>query len=407
MLYQELKIKMDKKEYKEIIKLMNEGKKIEGYKIKGEKLYKEDKEKLLRVLQKDEIESIMFMIHDHPTGGHFGIEPMYEKIKKRFYWKKMKRDIRKYVKTCIECQKRGNKGCKGKLNPIKINGIFERIGIDFVGPLPRTAKGNKYICVITEYLTKWPEAKEMKEATAENVVKFLYETIICRYGCPKIILSDRGTHFNNKLVDGLCQKFEIKHKLSLPYHPQTNGLVERFNRTLCEALAKLSQEENKWDNYIESVLFAYRTMKHGTTGKTPFYMMFGHEATLPIDEIEKDEEQNGLNEDMEILTRFYEIINIQEDRRETLDKIGQLQNKQKEKFDNKVKETIFKIADKVLLKDAAKEKQWSGKLQPKWKGPYYIHDILGKGTYKLRTMEGQVLKTPYNIKLLKGFNSRD
>src|SRR5206468_675499 len=112
---------------------------------------------------------------------------------------------------------------------------------------------------------KWPEAKPMRDATAENVVKFIYERIICRHRCSKIIMSDRGTHFKNKLVDELCRKFEIKHKLSSPYHPQTNGLVERFNCTLCEALAKVSEKENQWDEHIEQLLFAYRTTKHSTT----------------------------------------------------------------------------------------------------------------------------------------------
>ena len=131
------------------------------------------------------------------------------------------------------------------MNPITVEVPFERIGIDFVGPLPRTRKGNKYILVATDYLTKWPEAKAMKEATAKVTVEFIYKGIICRHGCPKIILSDRGTHFNNEMVNELCKKFEIKHKLSSPYHPQTNGLVKRFNRTLCKSLAKVCEKENQ------------------------------------------------------------------------------------------------------------------------------------------------------------------
>ena len=86
---------------------------------------------------------------------------------------------------------------------------------------------------------------------------------ICRYGCPKVLLTDRGTHFVNELLDTLCQQLGTKHSLSTAYHPQTNGLVERFNRTLCEALAKYANEEkDDWDLYIPSVLFAYRNMKH-------------------------------------------------------------------------------------------------------------------------------------------------
>ena len=144
------------------------------------------------------------------------------------------------------------------MNPIEVGEPFERIGIVFVELLKKTRRGNKYILVVTDYLTKWLETKAMKDATATNVVKFIYKVIICRHRWPKIILSDRGTHFKNKLVEELCEKFEIKHKLSAPYHPQTNGLVERFNCTLCESLAKVSERENQWDEHIEQVLFAYQ-----------------------------------------------------------------------------------------------------------------------------------------------------
>ena len=80
-----------------------------------------------------------------------------------------------------------------------------------------------------DYLTKWPEARAISEATAEKVAEFIYEQIICQHGCPQIILSDRETHFNNNMIKRLLEKFNINHLLSTPYHPQTNGLVERFN----------------------------------------------------------------------------------------------------------------------------------------------------------------------------------
>ena len=92
---------------------------------------------------------------------------------------------------------KGTKGGEGYLNPIKVGKAFEMIGIDFVGPLNRTRKGNKYILVVTDYLTKWPEAKAMREATGEKVVEYLYKEIICRHGCPRVILSDNRSHFKN------------------------------------------------------------------------------------------------------------------------------------------------------------------------------------------------------------------
>ena len=95
--------------------------------------------------------------------------------------------------------------------------------------MPITSKNNRYIVVVIDYLTKWPEARALPTAIADQVANFIYEDIICRHGCPAKILSDRGTHFNNQVIQELTQKFEIKHHFSTPYHPQTNGLVERFN----------------------------------------------------------------------------------------------------------------------------------------------------------------------------------
>src|SRR5436190_1395970 len=297
---------MDRTEYQELVDFLNSKtnekwnkkklrqleKESKNFGVKYEILYKKGNNgKLLRVLKEDKIDTVIFMIHNHPTGGHFGKDTIYNKINTRFWWKGMYKDIGEYIKRCDSCQRRGNKGGTGYLNPIKVGKPFEKIGIDFVGPLERTENGNKYILVVTDYLTKWPEAEAMKEATARNVVEFIYKKIICTHGCPKVILSDRGTHFRNKLVDGLCEKFEIKHKLSSPYHPQTNGLVERFNRTLCESLAKVSQKENRWDEHIESVLFAYRTTKHNTTKETPFFMVYRREAILPIEN--NDEEKTS------------------------------------------------------------------------------------------------------------------
>ena len=211
----------------------------------------------------------------------------------------MYQDVERHIKYCDICQRRGKKGGTGLLNPIKVEQIFERIGIDFVGPLPRTRYRKRYIIVVTDYMTKWPEAKAVKEAIAKVTVEFIYKEIICRHGTPKIILTDRGTHFNNQLVNGLCEKFEIKHKLSSPYHSQTNGLVERFNRTLCESLAKVSEKENQWNEHIGSVLFGYRTIKQRTTKHTPFYLTYGREATLPIDKIFGNEhEETSMEKEM-------------------------------------------------------------------------------------------------------------
>ena len=311
----------------------------------------------------------------------------------------MKKDIQEYIKNCEQCQMRGDKGGEEFLNPIKVTKAWEMIGMDFIGPIKRSRRGNKYILVITEYLTKWVEAKAMREATGEKVAEYLYKEIICRHGCPKVILSDRGTHFNNKVVQDLCNRFQIRQQLSSPYHPQTNGLTERFNKTLCETLAKSLENENQWDEYIESALFAYRTIKHSTTGQTPFYMMYGREALLPINEIEDFPEIKD-NIEQEVLERRSDLIKLEEKREEIKEVIENSQSKRKEKYDQKVKHVQFQEEEEVLLKD----QQRTHKLSPKWKGPYLIHKNIGKGAYKLRNKEGQVMKAPQNVRRLKRFH---
>ena len=160
----------------------------------------------------------------------------------KYYWPDMGKDIKAYVQSCDTCQKRKRPMKTESLHPLKVGQPFDRLGMDIVGPLPVTRNGNKYIVVATEYLTKWPEARALPDAKAASVVSFFYEDIICRHSCPRELLIDQGTHFVNALLDALCAQLGVKHRLSTAYHPQTNGLVERFNRTLCEILAKYASQ---------------------------------------------------------------------------------------------------------------------------------------------------------------------
>jgi Integrase zinc binding domain/Integrase core domain len=186
----------------------------------------------LRVVKDIELQDILHNLHSNILAGHFGKDGTYNRAKTRYYWPKMYKTISEYVQNCDTCQRQGRPTNKEPLHPIKVGEPFERIGIDIVGPLKVTESGNRYIVVVTEYLTKWVEAKAIPDMKATTIAKFLYNDIICRHGCPKILLSDRGTSFCNELVDSLCQLITIRHRLSSAYHSQTNGLTERFNKTL-------------------------------------------------------------------------------------------------------------------------------------------------------------------------------
>ncbi len=126
-----------------------------------------------------------------------------------------------------------------------------------------------------DYFLRWLEARPFKTVNADTVAMFLYEEIICRFGVSKILQSDRGTYFVNEVIQRLTKRFRIKHSLSSPYHLQSNGLVERFNKMLCEGIAKLAEEVDQWDKFIQPVLFAYRTKELRISKQSPYILVYG------------------------------------------------------------------------------------------------------------------------------------
>ena len=358
----------------------------------------------LKVAKRNEVDIILYNVHSDPLAGHFGIKETFRRVALRYYWPQYYEDVRDYVKSCDECQKRGTAKRSEPLHPIKVGQPFEQVGMDIVGPLPMTKKGYTHIVVATDYLTKWPEARAIINAKASSVVTFFYEDLICRHGCPKVLLTDRGTHFVNEMLDSLCREIGIKHKLSTAYHPQTNGLVERFNRTLCETLAKFAnQNKDDWDIYIPSALFAYRTMRQETTRHEPFYLTYGRDVTLPVDFLVPsiNEVSNMVNLQENLLRRTYVIIGrLQDDRRVAQKNIRISQKKQKERFDDRLKGVDeYEKGDLVLLYRSGLGTR--KKLEERWKGPYVIHENLGNGAYRLKATDGKVLKDPVNGERLK------
>nr|CAG8612716.1 8966_t:CDS:1 [Entrophospora candida] len=381
-------------------------KKIHEFTLKNGKLFwiKNDMEK--RVIRRNELEEVLFNIHGSQLSGHFNVEATFNRAKQNYYWPRMYREVENYVKSCDTCQRLGNKKKSNELHPIPVGRAFERVGIDIVGPLSITSKGNRYIIVATDYLTKWPEARAIQNIQAETVAQFIYEDIICRHGTPSELLSDRGTSFVNSTIKALCETMEINHVLTTSYHPQTNGLTERFNKTLCETIAKfVIQHKGEWDQYISSALLAYRTKTQKSTKFTPFFLVYGRQAQTPLTQkfgMEDNDLEYDLEDHVDLITeRLHHVQGIAKEN------INKAQEDQKARYDKKVKPKQYQIGEQVLLRESAHENVHGDKFREKWSGPYLIHQVWKSGSYKLREIESQrILRTPINGDRLKKYWAR-
>jgi transposase InsO family protein len=163
---------------------------------------------------------------------------------------------------------------------------FEKWSIDFAGPINPLGKhtGARYIITATQYLTRWDEARAVKDCSETTTTHFIFDDIITIFGCPKPLMSDQGTHFINKTIEALTEEFVVHHQKSTPYHPQANGTIEAFNKILETALTKIcSVNRDEWDLRVPIVLWAYRTTCKKLTMKTHFKLVYGIEAIVPME----------------------------------------------------------------------------------------------------------------------------
>ena len=224
--------------------------------------------------------------HDERTSAHLGFKKTLGKIKAKFYWPGLQKDVKLYVAGCEKCQRRKapttNK--KAPMQIISCGAPMERIATDILGELPMSNKGNRYILVVSDYFTKWTESFPMANMEAATVAKIIVEEVITRYGTPSMIHSDQGVQYESHLFTEMCRLFNIKKTHTTPYHPQSDGMVERFNKTLATMLSAYVDEHHaNWDEHLPYVMMAYRAAVHETTGTTPNKMMLGREVATPLD----------------------------------------------------------------------------------------------------------------------------
>ena len=309
----------------------------------------------------------------HNQVGHMGVAKTFDAIQKTFYWPGFFKAVEKFCASCELCAK--NKSVPRPRWPLKSIEVvpipFYMIGVDIIGPLNKTRSGNKYILSVIDYYTKYAEAEALPNQEAETIVRVL-EQIFARHGMPSILLTDQGRNFESHLVKSMCQLFGIEKRRTTAYHPQTDGLCERFNAILKSLLRmKVNNDQNDWDEQLPHALLAYRISKQSSTGATPFEMLYGRDARLPLG-AEKEEiatkPTHGPAKYLEDLKRRQDDL-----RKIVTERIEKAQMKQKEKYDarNRANQSkSFHIGDIVLLKNFR-----TRGLQEKYVGPYIIVDV--------------------------------
>lgn len=322
--------------------------------------------KILEIKEKDDIETIMDLYHQTLLGGHLGIEKMYKTISKFFKWNGMTNDIKNYVKKCPVCEK--TKVITNTKVPMEISSLgetlFDNTYIDFVGPIPQSEDGNKYIFTAICDLTKFLVAVPTGDCTALTAAQCLLEHIICRYNFPSKLISDNASNFISKVIKDLTNLFAIKKIFTTPYHPQAN-IVERAHRTL-NAYLRAYTDKNKdvWDQLLKYATFAYNNSVHSTTGFTPHELAHGFKIQIPNHLTKQKVTYNYDN--LADLTRN-NIAKALEIAKEHLHN-KKLQNKHY--YDAKTKEYDIRIGDLVLYKNPIKKH----KFQNVYDGPYKVLD---------------------------------
>ena len=317
----------------------------------------------------------------------------------------MYQEVKDYIGSCDICQrtKVDRRQQPPPLNPLPVVDTFDRVHIDVLGPLPKTKQGYQFILLIIDSSSKWSEAFTLCSQEAKEIANIFYNKFICRYGAPRVLVSDRGRNFMSKLLSALCEMVQIKRHHTSSYHPQTNATVERANSTLAKALtAYVSDHQTDWPDYLDSVMMAFRsTPATESTQLSPYYILFGKEMNLPID-VDLIPKPNLPKNAKDYIEHIHKSLTIVKNIAQENIKISQ--QKAKQNYDTKSKMPNFRINDYVLLRNHVTKTGISSKLTKKWVGPYKIVSKGPNFTYKiLDSQTGKLHKSLVNASRLKHY----
>ncbi|GKV01717.1 hypothetical protein SLEP1_g14258 [Rubroshorea leprosula] len=351
-----------------------------SYFLSGNTLYKCSADMtLLRCDDETEAKQVMTEVHEGICGTHANGRMLARKILRAgYYWLTTEHDCIKYARACHKCQIYADhiNAPPSLLHNMSAPWPFSMWGIDVIGTInPKASNGHQFILVAIDYFTKWVEAASYASVTKKVVTRFIKREIICRYGQPEAIITDNASNLNNDMMTALCKQFKIKYLNSSPYRPKMNGAVEAANKNIKKILAKMAVTYKDWHEMLPYALHAYRTSIHTSTGATPYSLVYGMEAVLPVElEIPSMRilSESGIDEE-DLIQKRIDYLNLLDEKRLAALCHGQCyQRRMAAAYNKKVKPRIFHQGDLILRKIMPNERDPKGKFAPNYEGPYVV-----------------------------------
>ncbi|KAL2246210.1 UNVERIFIED_CONTAM: Retrovirus-related Pol polyprotein from transposon [Sesamum indicum] len=371
----------------------------------GTQLYKRTVEgPLLKCLEDAQARYVLQEIHEGNCGNHSGARSLAQKVTRQgYFWHTMMKDCKEFVRRCEKCQKFASQTHTHAvpMTPVSITCPFDQWGIDIMGPFPPARAQKKFVIVAVEYFSKWVEAEAVSKITEREAINFIWKNIICRFGIPRVLISDNGTQFQGRKITAWLHELKIQQNFTAVGHPQSNGQTEVTNRTILQHLKARLRSKTEWSDELPGVLWAYRTTPRTSTGETPFSLVYGSEAVIPAEIGEESQRIINFDPETNREQRAFDL-DILEEKREAA-RIRMLHHKSLmlRGHNRNLKPRSLQVGDLVLRKVGVSKHV--GKLDPNWEGPFKVVEIVGKGTYKLQDVQGSEVPRPWNIQNLKKF----